>query len=131
MEGTKDLGMPVPGSRTAVSALLISAGKRSESPRRRVVVGYLDAAVKISHLVVNSVHAALLPEPLAETSVQTWQNARRHLSSWLWEQTDRHVAALESQRSMSAPRRQLMATTQSATSNATDGLQCLPDVTTG
>lgn len=132
IESVKDLGMPVRVGRRAASALLTSAGKRSQSPRRRVIVGYRDTAVKISHLVVNSVHAVLLPELLADTSVQTWQNARRHLSSWLCEQTDRHVAALESQRSMSAPRRQLMATTQSATSNATDGLHCLPeDVATG
>jgi hypothetical protein len=53
--------------------LLTSAGKRSQSPRRRVVVGYRDAAVKISRLVVNSVHAVLLPEALADTSVQIWQ----------------------------------------------------------
>jgi hypothetical protein len=112
--------------------LLTSRGKRSKSSAGRVVVGYRDVAVKISHLVVNSVHAVLQPEPLADTSVQTWQTAPRHLLSWLWEQTDRHAAALESQRSMSAPRRQLMATAQSATSNATDGLQCLPeDVATG
>jgi hypothetical protein len=65
--------MPVRGGRTAASELLTSAGKRSQSPRRRVVVGYRDAAAKISHLVVNSVHAVLPPEPLADTSVLTWQ----------------------------------------------------------
>jgi hypothetical protein len=77
IESTKDPGMPVRGGRTAASALLTSAGRRSQAPRRRVVVGYRDAAVKISHLVVNSVHAVLMPEPLADTPAQTWQNARR------------------------------------------------------
>jgi hypothetical protein len=73
--------MPVPGGRTAVSALLTSAGKRSQSPRRRVVVGYRDAAVKISHPVANSTPAVPLPEPLAETPVQTWQNALRRAAN--------------------------------------------------
>ena len=121
--------MRVPGGRTAVSALLISAAKRSEPPRRRVGVDCRDAAVKISHPAVNSALAVPLPEPLANTPVQTWETLgvtyRRGCGR------DPIVAALESRRSTSAPRRYLMATTQSATSNATDGLQCLSDVATG
>jgi hypothetical protein len=67
--------------RTAVSALLTSARKRAQSPRWRVVVGYRDADVKISHPVVNSAPAVPLPEPLANTPVQTWQNALRHAAN--------------------------------------------------
>jgi hypothetical protein len=73
--------MPVPGGRTAVSALLTIAGKRSASSRRRVGVDWRDATVKISHPVVKTVRAVPLPEPLANTPVQTWQNALRRAAN--------------------------------------------------
>jgi hypothetical protein len=47
----KDFGMPVRGKNRGIS-IADKCWKRSQSPRRRVVVGYRGVAAKISHLVV-------------------------------------------------------------------------------
>jgi hypothetical protein len=127
IESTKDLGMPARRGRIAASALLTSAGKHSQSPCRQVIVGYRDAAVRISHSssILSRLCFCRSRWPTHRCKLGKTFVVTCHLGCG--SRPNRHVAALESQRSMSAPRRQLMATTQSATSNATDGLQCLPE----